>query len=476
MFPAVPERAIAELGRTDPSPGTLALLVRDQDTRRLLMLRALLDAAAAADPAVCSRAQKSRLAEDWALLTEADRRRPSDAGGAAGRAQPLSPARVRLLYPLTGPWLGHCLRRLTAEHRRSPQLARDLAHFSALVAAAAARADLPFSVRLTARDGVLTLPSLGALRTAARGDVDVDVTYRSQTLRLRQSETPDVTVYLESDVGAWSGSPAWQTAYALPGLVPDAPPMPLDDLDPYRAARDPRHRALSGPVTLDDAERKRWLQVWTGTATALRQAGAHRVATAKALLRCLVPLAQPPGAGSRGSCSATRREAFGALLSSTPPDPVTFGATLVHELHHAQLAALGEMVTLHQATSEERYFAPWRPDARPYDGLLQGAYSHLAIADYYQRRALAEETADRQSAWAQYARYRAQVRAALPALVGSPDLTAPGRRFVDEMVGAYERMDAHPAPRDHTARAEAYVRAARVLWSQRHAPTSPPNE
>ncbi|MFC8856326.1 HEXXH motif domain-containing protein, partial [Streptomyces sp. NPDC057144] len=73
MFPVVPERALLELARTEGGPDTLTLLVRDQDTRRLLLLRAVLDAAEAAGPSVCTAAQKARLREDWALLTEADR-------------------------------------------------------------------------------------------------------------------------------------------------------------------------------------------------------------------------------------------------------------------------------------------------------------------------------------------------------------------------------------------------------------------
>ncbi|MER6790168.1 HEXXH motif domain-containing protein, partial [Streptomyces sp. NPDC000658] len=73
MAPSVPDGALAELGRTGGDAETLALLVRDQDTRRLLLLRAVLDAADAADPAVCSAARRARLREDWALLAEADR-------------------------------------------------------------------------------------------------------------------------------------------------------------------------------------------------------------------------------------------------------------------------------------------------------------------------------------------------------------------------------------------------------------------
>ncbi|MEU0966630.1 HEXXH motif-containing putative peptide modification protein [Streptomyces sp. NPDC005917] len=457
MFPAVPDAALADLGRTEGGAETLTLLVRDQDTRRLLLLRAVLDAAEAADPALCPPRSKARLKEDWALLAAADR-----------AAAPGSPARTRLGYPLLGPWARRCLTLLdprtgvpTDEQRH--ELACDLAYFSAVAAVAAARAGIPFTSELTAGHGILVLPSLGSLHTPEQGHTRVEATYEQGTMTLGQ-----VAVHLESDNGAWSGSLAWTSAYALPGLVPGAASMPLDDLDPYRAPpREPGRHALGGPAGPDDSERKRWLQSWTGTAAALRGGGEGRLTEALALLRCVVPMELPPGAGSRSRCSGTRPEAFGALFSTPPVTPVAFAATLVHELQHAKLVALSEMVELHRAGTAARYFAPWRPDPRPYDGLLQGAYSHLALADFFQRRALAAGPARSEGAWAEYARYHAQVGAALPALVGSPDLTPAGRRFVDAMAATHERLAAHPAPRGHTARAQAYVKAARTLWTQR---------
>ncbi|MFF3816430.1 HEXXH motif-containing putative peptide modification protein [Streptomyces bluensis] len=498
MLPPVPDRALLELGRTEGGPDTLALLVRDQDTRRLLMLRAVLDAVEGADPAVCSAGVRRRVREDWGLLEEADR-----AGDTAGAGTSLSPVRDRLLSPLLGPWAQRCLRGLDAApeartdryvreqareqarepahepaHERARDLARDLAHLSALAAVAAARAGIPFAVRLTARDGVLTLPSLGALHTTDPGDTEVEARFGHGRLTLRQPGAMDTTVHLESGFGAWSSAPTWSPAYALPGLLPGSAPVPLDDLDPYRTAPvGPHDHGLSGPATLDDTERKRWLQAWSGTAAALRAGGDYRVTEATALLRCLVPLAAPPGADGHGSgsCSGTRREAFGALLSSTPPTAATFAATLVHELQHTKLSALSHMLTLHHAGPQRRYFAPWRPDPRPYDGLLQGAYSHLALADFFQRCALVvEHRAHREFAWARHARYREQVGAVLPTLVGSPELTPRGRQFVDQMVAVYERMAEYPAPRGHDARARAYVRAARALWTQRNASAIPP--
>ncbi|MGI5457951.1 aKG-HExxH-type peptide beta-hydroxylase [Streptomyces sp. CA-249302] len=481
MLSVIPDRSLDELGRAEGGPDTLALLVRDQDTRRLLLLRVLLDAADAAEPAVCSAAQKTRLREDWALLAETEaavRAGPGPAGAADRPAT--APARDRILYPLAGPWALRCLRCLDRTGGPpGPDGARELrlalAHFSALATVVATRAGIPFHARLTAHDGILVLPSLGSLHTARPGDVPVEVAATDGRLTLRQHGESDVVVFLESGFGAWSGALAWTPAHALPGLTPEAAPMPLDDLDPYRAGPEPLHPTQSGPTTLDDAGRKRWLQAWSGTAAALRTGGEHRLTEALALLRCLVPLEMPPGAEGRGGCSATRREAFGALFSSTPPSPVAFAATLVHELQHAKLAALSDALVLHQDDGQPRYFAPWRPDPRPYDGLLQGAYAHLALADFFQRRALTV-AAHRESAWSQHSRYRAQVGAVLPALVGSPQLTVAGRRFVDQMVAAHERMAAHPAPRGHTVRAEAYLEAARTLWRQRQASATRPNE
>ncbi|MEU9394937.1 HEXXH motif-containing putative peptide modification protein [Streptomyces sp. NPDC048324] len=479
ILPPLTDRALAEIGGTGGGPDTLALLVRDQDTRRMLLLRAVLEAADAAGADVCPPAARERLRADWALLEAAEA-----AHGA--------PARAALCHPLLGPWARHCLQALSftnppagatpapdagavpdpGPERRRRQLLADLAHFSAVAAAVAARAGVAYAVRLSVHGGRLALPGLGALWVDGREPVAVDAVHRHGRLTLSRPGAADVSVFLEDGFGAWSDSRDWHPAYALPGLLPDGVPLPLEDFDPYRAAPgDPQCYGLTGPATLDDGERKNWLQAWSGTAGALLPAGEGRLTEAATLLRCLVPLATPDRATAearRGSCSATRSEAFGAVLSSTPPDATRLAATLVHELHHAKLAVVSEMVTLHHADGQARYFAPWRPDPRPYDGLLQGAYAHLALADFHQRRALdGSDRAHLDTDWSQFARYHAQVGAALPALVGSAELTPPGRRLVEFMVAAHVRMGEHPAPRAHAVRALEYVRTARRLWARR---------
>ncbi|MFS8198751.1 aKG-HExxH-type peptide beta-hydroxylase [Streptomyces sp. CWNU-52B] len=495
---ALTEQALTELGRTAGGPDTLAALARDQHARRLLLLRAVLDAVEAADPQVCPQALRERLREDWSLLEEADRAGGADTAvpGAEGAVRS-SPAHARILYPLVGPWARDCLRALgtgaaspTALRQRADTVRRGLAHFGALAAASAARAGVSFSVRLTAGEDTLGLPSLGALRTPGSGEGaagTVDVVHRGGRTTLRRPGHADVVVHEAGHPGTVRGVSAatysragcWIPAYSLPGLLPGSAPVPLDDLDPYRMVNGGfRHQGLSGPATLDGADRERWFHSWSGVLPVLRLGGEHRVAEVAALLRCLVPLVAPAASGEHGrapgSCSGTRREAFGAVLSSTPPTAATFAATLVHEVQHAKLAALSDMVVLHREGPQERYFAPWRPDPRPYDGLLQGVYSHVALADFFQRCALdpGARPGQRDAAWREHARYRAQVGTTLPVIARAGSLTPSGHRLVERLAEECERMSEHPPPRGVRIGAEAAVNAARERWL---ASVRPPN-
>ncbi|MEU8627063.1 HEXXH motif-containing putative peptide modification protein [Streptomyces sp. NPDC048669] len=458
MSPAIPDRVLRELGRTEGDTDSLGLLVRDQDTRRLVLLRAVLDAAAAAPTTVCPPRPLDRLHEDWALLEAAER---------ADRAA----ARTVLFHPMAGPWAQRLLGGLTGATATGPELHTDLAHLSALAAAAAIRAALPRTARLTSREGLLSLPTLGAVR-ADPGPVAL--TYAGGELTIRPAGAPPLSVRALPDGTMTSADPRWLPVLTLPAVLPGAGPVPLDDLDPYRTRGTGLERhGLSAATHLDDQERKAWTDSWSGVEPLLRVGGEHRLTEAAVLLRCLVPLGPPPGSGPAGQgaahCSGTRREAFGAVLSSKPATPAYFASTLVHELQHTKLAALGALVRLHHEDATPRHFAPWRSDPRPFDGLLQGAYSHLALADYWQRFALgARRVTHRDLAWAEHARCRQQVGAVLPVLAGSAGLTPEGRVLVNEMITVYHRLEDSPPPTGHLARAEAYVSTARVIWQQRN--------
>ncbi|MFJ1544365.1 aKG-HExxH-type peptide beta-hydroxylase [Streptomyces sp. NPDC088246] len=458
MSPPLPDHMLRQLGRTEGDADTLHVLVRDQDTRRLLLLRALLDAAETAPATVCPPQALDRLHQDWALLETADR---------ADRAA----VRTVLFHPLAGPWAQCCLRGLTGAAPGSG-LPADLDHLSALAAAAAIRSRVAFGARLTARDGLLSLPTLGALRTPP-GAVDIEFSDGEMTV-CRPAGGPSLTVHAHRDGTTSSSDARWLPVHALPAVLPGVGPVPLDDLDPYRTDGSGLERhGLSAATHVDDHERKAWTESWSGVEPLLRIGGEHRLTEAAVLLRCVIPLGKPPGSGPTGEgaahCSGTRREAFGAVLSSKPATPAYFASTLVHELQHTKLAALGALVPLHHEDATPRHFAPWRFDPRPFDGLLQGAYSHLALADYWQRFALgAQRVTHGDLAWAEHARCREQVGAVLPVLAGSAALTREGRVLVNEMITLYHRLDDCPPPTGHLARAEAYVATAKVIWQQRN--------
>ncbi|MET9661740.1 HEXXH motif-containing putative peptide modification protein [Streptomyces sp. NPDC006510] len=458
MIPPLPDHMLRRLGRTEGDADTLHVLVRDQDTRRLLLLRALLDAAEAAPTTICPPRTLDRVHRDWALLETAER---------ADRAA----VRTVLFHPLVGPWALRCLRGLSG-FGPAPGLRADLRHLNALAAAAAIRAGVPFLTRLSTSDGFLPLPTLGALCTPSPS---VELAFAGGEMTVREgSGRPPLTVHVRGDGATDSADPRWLPLLTLPAVPPGTGAVRLDDVDPYRTEGGglPRH-GLSAAVRVDDQERKAWADSWTGVEPLLRIGGEHRLAEAALLLRCLIPLGHPPGSGPTGEgaaqCSGTRREAFGAVLSSKPATSAHFAATLVHELQHTKLAALAALVPLHHEDPAPRHFAPWRSDPRPFDGLLQGAYSHLALADFWQRLALeARRATHRDLAWAEHARCREQIGAVLPVLAGSAALTRGGRVLVNEMIALYHRLDDSPPPSGHLARAEAYVATAKVIWQQRN--------
>jgi len=229
--------------------------------------------------------------------------------------------------------------------------------------------------------------------------------------------------------------------------------------------------SASGPLGAQDLEN--WREGWRDALPLLRIGDGQRAVDLEQLLSCVVPLDPPPTASpGRGvpHCSGTRRETFGAVLSSTPQHAGYLAATMVHELQHAKLGALAHLVPLHTADGEPRHWAPWRPDPRPFDGLLQGAYSHLALAEYWQAFALdAKEEPLKDHAWVEHSRCREQVGAVLPTLAGSRSLTEAGRELMTGMAAHLDRIRDISPPSGHLVRAAAYVKESRRAWRRQMA-------
>ena len=474
----LPDDLLPVLGGTGSTPRLLDLLVAHQRARRLLTLRAVLEAVRDAPAGSLPDGTADRLLADWRLLEEAERADPAE-------------ARRVVHYPHTGAWAERCLRALTRSGQ-THRAAVELPHLAALAAGAAARAGLRFSIEVPLRDGELRLPTLGGYRppyAVARSVTRFLVTGDGNRLWLapahanpppnRPANPPPYTSagtagtvrpveVRRAPDGIWrSAAPGWHPLQALRGA--DGRPVLLDDTDPYRDEE--RRNSLYGldvSGRLDGAEHAAWRGAWHDAQPWLRAADpwlrapqGTRAREVGALLDCFVPLAGAPLA----QCSATRGEAFGALLTTTPQDGLELAATLVHELQHAKLLALSRLTVLHTADDTPGYWAPWRPDPRPFDGLFQGAYAHLALAGFHLRAALTlTEPTRRDAAWAQHCRCRQQVAMALPQMLGARALTPQGRVLVNAMAAQHTRLKEHTPPEGHLARATAYVETARVMW------------
>ncbi|MBO1419069.1 FxsB family cyclophane-forming radical SAM/SPASM peptide maturase [Streptomyces sp. FH025] len=367
----------------------------------------------------------SALAESQLALTRAMLAAAWDASG-QGRAEAWSllsaldvgaPAAVDAV-------LAHPYARAWAARRLAGDLSVGLGPLAALAAAAAVRAGRGDAVAVPVRGGWLHLPTLGRI---AVPDGEAVVTGLADGFEVRASGGSVFTAY-DQPLRRVRLAGGWTVA--------------LEDLDPLRDSHD-------HPVAdrLSESE----LLGWTG---ALREAwellGRDLPGYAEGIragLGTVTPLR--PGPAGRDVSSAAR-QAFGAVGIARPATAPTLALLLAHEFQHVKLGAVLDLFDLYDRADERLYFAPWRPDPRPLEGLLQGTYAHLAVTEYWGTRTAAYdglpgEAADR--ARAQFTLWRRYTAEAVERLVESGALTGVGVRFVEGMRESLAPWLAVPMPR-----------------------------
>ncbi|MEV0735207.1 HEXXH motif-containing putative peptide modification protein [Streptomyces sp. NPDC050549] len=206
----------------------------------------------------------------------------------------------------------------------------------------------------------------------------------------------------------------------------------LADRGPFRAVHG---HPPAGEQSADEV--RRWQRALDGAWRVLVRRHPWHAGAVAACLSTLVPLS--PGPGGTAVSSAARR-AYGAVALSPSGDPVLLALTLVHEFLHVQLGALLDLVPLHGPASPARYHAPWRPDPRPLDALLQGTYAHLGVCDFWSTEAATAEP--RHRAEREYTTWFGHTRGAVDTLLGSGELLPAGLRFTEEMRRALRAL--HP--------------------------------
>ena len=343
---------------------------------RMSVTRALV-AAVAAETGGRDADLRQAAAEGWTMLCELDARRPEIV--AEIFAHPYAAAwAIRCLSPAAGADVG-----------------LDRAHLVGLAVAAALKAGVTAELAVPLRDGLLHLPTLGA--------VAID----SASARMPR-------IRVEAGLLTIPDSGTWLPARRISGPVLHTA---VDDLDPFRDCQKwPITGRLSGPE---------W-RVWqTALDASSRRLDGLLPSYARVLaagLRAVVPL-RPSTVGLR---SSTARQAYGAVALALPADRNGVEELLVHEFQHVKLNVLLDMYELFDTRDTRRLRVPWREDPRPVEGVLHGIYAHLALCHLWQAHGPA--------ARGKYLRYRAWVLGAAEALAATGTLSAYGDRFVAGMV------------------------------------------
>ena len=331
------------------------------------------------------------------------------------------------------------------------------AQLAAVAAAAAIRAGERCAIEVPVDHGVVNLPSLGQVVPPAGFAPDglADLRCTSEGGRVISGRH-----LIRIPAGTSRDSPGWRGLRPLRAAAAGMTVrLVLDDLDPYRM---PAARALSG--RLDGADVARWQAALDDAWELLVRHSATTAQEIQAAVKVLTPLRSP----RRGQVSASSPEVFGCVALSPPAGGRALAVTLAHEVQHAKLAALLDLVTLTLPDDGRRYYAPWRDDPRPIAGLLHGAYAYLGVSGFWRWQREQEHDSAAIQAHAEFARWRDAATLATSTLLASGRLTEEGTAFVSGMRGTLRGWAADEVPGAALNLARADREQHLASWRRRH--------
>ena len=285
--------------------------------------------------------------------------------------------------------------------------ARDLMQLSAFAAASAVRAKADADFTLPVEAGRLYLPTLGA------AVVPDERTSERFTVRGGEFEACD----------QWISTRIVQT---------DGYDLALEELDPYRDCYD-----VPPAQPLSQSEDRAWTQMLTEALGLLRRAAPAHAGQLRAALRSVVPLAPDPTGRER---SATSRHAFGSVAVALPDTAEALALLLVHEVQHLLLDAVLDLCDLIDPAHGRRLKVAWRPDPRPANGVLHGAFAHVAMAEVH--AALDGAAPATEASARRFATWSVQ---ALDALRADRALTPRGEQFAGALADRARRVVPDPS-------------------------------
>ncbi|MEU9088244.1 radical SAM/SPASM protein FxsB, inactivated metallohydrolase extension form [Streptomyces sp. NPDC048357] len=315
-------------------------------------------------------------------------------------------------HPFTRTWVLAALDAAREGRQDGPEAARRL---TALAVAAVLRGGLDLPAEVAYRDGEVYLPTLGLLRLGepgTEGRAALHVTDEGYAVRDGRAE---------HRFGPAAGDARWQPVRTWsPG--PDAAPVALEDLDPYRNCfpRPPRLRLGTGEA---EEWRRRLDRAWA----LLHKAVPGFARAAAAGLTTLTPLAGGPRAGGWGEAG---RHGPGALGVPYAAGVRETALALLTGRRRTRLRALTEVADLYALDGEWQHPSPWRERPVPVSRLLADVHERVAVEAYRRATAAAEPGgADR-------------IHRALDRLSEAAELTVTGKRLVAELRYELKAVDA----------------------------------
>jgi HEXXH motif-containing protein len=382
------------------------------------------------------------------VLAEIERKQPEAVRGTLG-------------YPAVGAWAARTVQALAQQRSGSPaepypvepypaepSPARpDPAQLGAIASVAALKAGVACRVEVPATDGVITLPSLGQIVCPGGGEL-VDLVVHADG----RVEAGGVRV--RSGPGE---QPGWRPLRRV-GSADGSLSLLVDDLDPFRwigrtviGGRLSEDELRTWRTCLDEAWRMLRKQHWT------------IADETRAIVSVLTPIQAPP----QGVNSASDGGRFGTVALSTPPDGRWLASTFAHEVQHAKLGAILDVVQLLEP-DDGRYYAPWRPDPRPLSGLIQGVYAYLGVSGFWRRqRALESDLRPH----VEFAHWRESAHSVTGTLLDSGRLTATGEAFVTAARRTLAAWLDEPVPAAALEVARREADEHRQDWLARNSPT-----
>jgi uncharacterized protein len=432
-YHGIPRDVFDALAAGGGGPEAINKLAAAEQSKHDLLLRGIVAAAQVAD------ATQARYASvGWEVLAEV-KRRDRDVADRVMR------------YPAVGAWAVGTLSALGTDGQAAEGVPARLA---AVAAAAAVRSGLDVEVPVLPVAGVVSLPSLGAAR------VDADSAVVRSHPGCAEVCWPHGRVQIPS--GGYPDSPGW---LGIRGCHVGSLEAVIEDLDPFRMPA-----AVTGLAPRLTAREARDLQRTLHQGWEVLAAGHPLVAAeVAAAISVIVPLSR----SVHGHHSSSSPETFGAVAMSEPPDPDTCASTLAHELQHVKLCAVLDIVKLTAPDEGSRYYAPWRDDPRPIAGLLQGAYAHVGVTEFWRRQRQLAIGAAQLRADGQFALWRAGTTQVIDTLLSSDRLTTVGTDFVRRMSETAGSWTSEPVSAQAQTFALREARSHLARWELRHGPVPP---